>query len=142
MNLKLVEHKKSNIFYLWFTYQKAMKGHIENIWGWDDEWQINDFNKSLKTYKSFLITLDSELVGYVQFKDNNTSIYINMLILEPQYQGLGKKLLGLLMQDYSGRGIELKCFKINTSAYNFYLSNGFEVTDEDENFYFLSKIER
>ena len=121
-----------------------MKNYIENIWGWNEEWQINDFNNSLKIYKTFLITLNSELAGYVQFKDSDTNVFINMLILESQYQGkgLGKKLLGLLMQDYSGRGIELKCFKINTRAYNFYLSNGFDVTDEDENCYFLSKIER
>lgn len=139
MNIKLTQHKKGNIFYLWFTYQNAMKHHIERIWGWDESWQINDFNNNIKAFETDLITVDTEFAGYVQYKENENNIYINMLILEPAFQGqsLGPEVLQKLLSDSGKKEIELKCFKVNDRAFQFYQSQGFKVIADDENFYTL-----
>lgn len=137
----IILSSKVNIPYLWKVYTVSMKPHIEQIWGWDDKWQKSDFSKNLMKYDTLIIRIEENPVGYVQYKSNNEGIYINMLILEADYQnkGIGPKLLSILHSKYQ-QTIVLKCFKINHKAYQFYLNNGFRLFDEDENFYLLSQI--
>jgi len=134
---KSINQKDKN--YLWKSYQKAMKSHIENIWGWNLTWQKNDFNKNLSHYKNYILCLSDNRIGYVQYKIENNECYINMLILEPEYQskGLGSEILATILARKSISSIKLRCFKVNIKAYRFYINQGFDVIDEDDDFYLL-----
>ncbi len=148
---------KKDLPYLWKTYITALKQHIETIWGWDEKWQKSDFLKSLSDYQTSIVVCEGVAIGYVQFKliqfkaiqfepiqfkSNSEDLYINMIILEAGYQskGIGAKLLASIQTEQARNTINLKCFKVNTAAYRFYLRNGFEVISEDEYSYLLSRI--
>ncbi len=139
MNIKLRLLGKDDFSYIWDTYQVAMKGYIEKIWGWDSDWQKKDFVNNIDEYSTYLLVSESEKIGYLQLIDNNTNVYINMLVLESVYQGLGvgEIVLDKVKSAYSTRDIVLKCFKINTRAYRFYINNGFQKVDEEENFFVM-----
>ncbi len=139
MQFKLIS--KSDEVYLWQTYKIAMKTHIENIWGWQQTWQKDDFAKSLAKFTTCLIQIKDETVGYIQYKIEKNDGYINMLILEPtkQSQGLGGKVIKHLIAKNHLHKLSLKCFKINKRAYEFYLKEGFSKIEEEAHFYLLKK---
>ena len=131
----------SDEVYLWDTYVQAMKPHIKNIWGWEDDWQKKDFVKKLDNYQTFLLKFENSNIGYVQFKNNSKDLFINMLILSPSWQskGFGKSVLDQLLTSNSNKKLSLRCFKVNQSAYDFYQREGFSVIGSDDNFFMLEK---
>ncbi len=139
--MKFVPVKPKDKSKLWQTYKNAMQTHIEKIWGWDLEWQIADFDKNLSRYSTSLIMSDDKTIGYIQYKITDKQAYINMLILESeqQSQGFGGMVLHHLFTKYHLNTLSLRCFKVNNRAFVFYLHQGFAVTEEDDNFYLLTK---
>ena len=133
--------KKSNETYIWKVYTKAMKPHIENIWGWDLEWQKNNFKNALAEFKTEIIEFENKKIGYVQYLISSKSLYINMLILEPHFQsqGIGARIINKIISVNPELPIELRCFRVNNEALNFYLNNGFEIVNQDNEFYTLTK---
>jgi len=141
MNIKFQPYQASDKDYIWQTYVTAMKHHIENIWGWDESWQQTDFEKNLQKYQIDLIQIESQPIGYVQFSKNTDKTYINMLILELSYQnqGIGVKVLESIQKSNHDLPLELKCFKANQAAYQFYINNEFDVIESDDSFISLRR---
>lgn len=141
MKLRLKPFKQDNQFFIWNIYVKAMKPHIENIWGWDLEWQQNDFAKALTKFNTDLIMLGETKVGYVQYLTLTKSIYINALMLNPNFQsqGIGVRIIEKMASKNPELPIELRCFCVNIEALNFYLKNGFEIVKQDSEFFILRK---
>lgn len=125
--------------YIWKVYKATMMVHIENIWGWDVVWQENDFLNNLEKYKTSVLISNDNPLGYIQLREKSDEVYINMIILEPNHQGknIGKKILLKLQEVYPNKPIKLKCFKTNKRAFKFYINNGFELIEEDLDFYLL-----
>lgn len=138
MDIKFEPYKKSDKSYLWDTYVKAMKPHIEKMWGWDLEWQKNDFEKNLIEYQTLILNVSSERIGYLQLKYDLEVTFISMIILEPQYQskGFGPRILEMVQSFQPKMPLTLRCFQVNQPAYNFYVRCGFEVMDTND--YFIS----
>lgn len=141
MNIKFQPYKASAKNYIWQTYVCSMKHHIENIWSWDEGWQQKDFKKNLKKYHILLIHYKDKPIGYVQFTNNSENTYINMLILESEYQskGIGVKVLESIQKSNNNLPLELKCFKANQAAYQFYINNEFKVLTSDDCFISLRR---
>ena len=139
MKLEIIQSRDKT--YIWQTYKNAMQTHIEKIWGWELAWQKQDFEKNLIKYTTGLIKQKDKTIGYIQYTVEGKYAYINMLILEPtqQSQGLGAEVLNQLLAQYKLDTLSLRCFKVNTRAFDFYLSEGFAVIEEDGNFYLLTK---
>lgn len=140
MKTTLTQYKNTHQDYIWKTYVNAMKPHIEKIWGWDLIWQKDDFAKTLDKYTTAIILLDKKQIGYAQYIQESEYLYINMIILQSDYQsqGIGAKLLKVIGSIESDLPIKLKCFRVNDAAYNFYLNNGFEVIKTDNEFFTLT----
>jgi len=139
MQFRFIKEKDRK--YLWSVYVQSMQSHIEKIWGWEPTWQKADFEKNLVKYTTSLITILDKTIGYIQYKVEEENAYINMLILEPtqQSQGLGGKVFNHLLTEYKLDTLSLRCFKVNTRAFDFYLREGFVVIEEDDNFYLLKR---
>ena len=141
MNLHLQAFDLKNKEYLWQLYIKAMQHHIDNIWGWESDWQSENFEQNLAEYTTLLIKCANNRIGYIQYNINVDSIYINMIILEKNYQSNGfvKEVLDLIQSSHKNLPIALKCFRVNKSAYEFYIRNGFVEKKRDEFFVWLEK---
>lgn len=126
---------------IWQLFVAAMKPYIDEIWGWQEDWQTNEFNsRFFKLNTSFLIA-EGEKLGYVQYSEKEDYSYLNTLILKPNYQGksLGGKVLGLIQGLQPNKPLKLRCFQINSRALSFYQKSGFSILESDENFVILQR---
>lgn len=136
MKIDFIQLVDSNNKYIWKIYVKAMKPHITQIWGWDLDWQKNDFEKNLTKYETYILKADSKPMGYIQYKMNRDHTYINMIILNSEYQskGYGEFIIKKILHQSHSHCLKLKCFRVNSSAFAFYKRLGFVVTQSDKDF--------
>ena len=82
--------------------------------------------KYLPMSETYVISNEKEVVGFISMVDN----YLAALFIDVKHQdeGYGKRLLNFI----KGRreNIQLKVYKKNKKAVNFYLRNGFVIKEE------------
>jgi putative acetyltransferase len=76
--------------------------------------------------KTYVLDIEGELMGFVSMVDH----YLAALFIDVvhQKQGYGKRLLDYVKQEYDT--VQLKVFHKNKNALQFYLKNGFVITQE------------
>lgn len=120
----------------------SIRPYVEKIWGWDEDYQYNDFSADFKQIEQFeVIEVDNKFVGFIQtFTHNNTQEIIE-IHLYPQYrcQGIGSNIISNLIKCAEGRNIDVSigCFKENTRAKTLYQRLGFTVIDETDTHFIL-----
>ena len=111
-----------------------MRGFISEIWGWDEQWQRNDFSAHFDPQAITLAHQKHELVGYSHVENRGGQLFIRMFVVHPHHQrkGIGRKLLESVIAsgDEQSKGVGLEVFKINDGAKKFYERFGFSVEDE------------
>jgi GNAT superfamily N-acetyltransferase len=126
---------------IWALYQTAMRSHIEAIWGWDEQWQIADFDQAFSAAASYVVEVGGEFAGYFQLDLSAEAIYLRLLVLKPgfQSQGLGARLLADIvhMSQQSRRRLSLRVFRVNGAARRFYEREGWTVESEDDAFFVM-----
>jgi GNAT superfamily N-acetyltransferase len=126
---------------LYGLYVEAMKAHIEQIWGWDEDWQKNDFATALNTISTNVIQFNNELIGYYQLEQAEDHDYLRMFILDKQHRskGIGSIILQRLLEQSQTKHstLKLRVFKINTAALRFYQREGWQVIKVEDAFYYL-----
>lgn len=127
---------------IWALYQTAMRPHIEAIWGWDEQWQIADFDQAFSAAASYVVEVGGEFAGYFQLDLSAELIYLRMLVLQPgfQSQGMGARLLAdvVHMSQQSRRRLSLRVFRVNGAARRFYEREGWTVESEDDAFFVMA----
>jgi GNAT superfamily N-acetyltransferase len=122
-------------------YEKAMKNHINTIWGWDPLWQENDFDHAFQTFDTYIIERASAFLGYFQIETSEDQNYLRMLILnsEERSVGIGAKVLGKILDitHENGKALTLRVFKVNIDAKRFYEREGWIVTSEEDAFFLM-----
>jgi len=122
-------------------YREVMKGYISRIWGWNEEWQKNDFSSHFNVDGITLVFKANELVGYSQVEDKGDLLFMRMLAILPGHQGkgIGKKLLESFVKNGNKyyKHLSLEVFKINLQARELYEKHGFSVVSETENSYVM-----
>ena len=111
-----------------------MRGYISEIWGWDEQWQENDFSTHFDLQGITLVCKEHELVGYSQVENRGGQLFIRMIVVHPHHQrkGIGSKLLESVIASgmEQSKSIGLEVFKINDEAKKFYEWYGFNVEGE------------
>ena len=119
-----------------------MRDYISKIWGWDDQWQENDFSSHFDPDGITLAHKEQELAGYSQVENRGEQIFIRMIVVHPQHQrkGIGSKLLESVIAagKVQSKNIGLEVFKINHEAKKFYERYGFNVENETSSSYVMS----
>ena len=125
------KHDEATIFDL---YGRVMKEYITQIWGWDQEWQENEFKKHFNPENITVVKQEKKAIGYSQIEDQGNQLYIRMLLLLPNHQrkGIGSRLLNAVIAKAKAqsKGIALQVFKVNKQAKRFYEHHGFDVQGE------------
>ncbi len=123
--------ERAQIFQL---YRTVMRSYIEQIWGWDEQWQEREFAEHFEPDQITVALVGEKIVGYVQVEPQSEALYIRMLLLAAEYrrQGIGALILGLVLSAASEQhlGVKLQVFKINESAKRFYERHWFRVVGE------------
>lgn len=118
-----------------------MRGYVSEIWGWDQQWQENDFSAHFDPKGITLVHEEHELVGYSHVENRGGQLFIRMIVVQPHHQrkGIGSKLLESVIAsgNEQSKGIGLEVFKINDEAKKFYERYGFNVEDETSSSYVM-----
>lgn len=110
----------------------VFRSHIEEIWGWDEEWQRSRFKLEFESSMTSVVQTAGQTVGYVQTNADPDRLYLRNIALHPdvQGQGLGTILVRQLQQQAAERGVrlDLSVFRSNRRAQDFYARLGFHRT--------------
>ncbi len=123
-------------------YCLVMRGYISEIWGWDEQWQGNDFSAHFDPKGITLVHKEHELVGYSHVENRGSQLFIRMIVVHPHHQrkGIGSKLLESVLAsgNEQTKGIGLEVFKINDEAKQFYERYGFNIEGETPSSYIMA----
>lgn len=125
MNIRLNKKKEvSKIIEIWYETSLIAHNFIDKDYWKSQQREMKE--KYLPMSETYVISNDNDVVGFVSMVDN----YLAALFIDVQHQGegYGKRLLNFI----KGRreNIQLKVYKKNIKAVNFYLKNGFVIKNE------------
>lgn len=137
---KATEIESGTIYSL---YCRVMRGFISEIWGWDEQWQKNDFSTRFNENEITVVFQRNKLVGYCHVENDNNQLYLRMMVIHPDHQKkeIGTKLLKAFISSgkVQSKSLGLQVFKINSRAKEFYEKYQFIVKSETPNSYFMSR---
>ena len=127
---------------IWRLYESGMRHHIEEIWGWDEEWQITDFDKAFSTASTYIVEVDGRFAGYLQLDLGAVEHYLRMIVLLSgcRSSGIGARLLAELVRVSArqGRKLHLRVFRTNAAARRFYEREGWFVAADNGDFLLMN----
>ena len=121
---------------LYAMHVELFREHIDEIWGWNNDWQIENFKKEWAEVQTELILQGDRLCGYIQIRHKPDHLYVLNLALysEFQNQGIGSKAMESVKQRARSKGLEIRLsvFKTNQRVIQFYTRLGFEIEAKTE----------
>lgn len=122
--------------------KENLSSYVENIWGWDEDYQVKDFNKKFNDIQHFfVIEVDGRFAGFLQYYYKHPYFEVENIHLNSEYRGngIGSEILRNLQKVCiaQDRNIRLSCFKENYRAKSFYQRLSFMLTGETETHYIL-----
>ena len=118
--------------FLFALHRETLRPFIEQIWGWDEAWQQQDFDTGLSEHSPWIIERDGAPIGGVLLEWTADSLYLHLLELRPEHQGqgVGSAVLRHLIALATARGLSvaLSVLEPNLRARELYERHGFVVT--------------
>ena len=117
--------------------REAMRPYVEQIWGWDEEFQERRFRESYDHTKTQVVVVDGHATGLLGVSEREWATFIDQIEIVPEYQGrgIGTALINEVLA--RGRPVELDVLKVNADARRLYERLGFRVTGETERHYHM-----
>jgi ribosomal protein S18 acetylase RimI-like enzyme len=132
---------RSNLYAL---YCLLLREYIETVFGWNEEFQRQRFEREYPSHKTFLILHGAMIAGFVVLKCESEEIHLSLLLLHPEFQsfGIGTHVMELILAQAKSLDVPvtLSCFRKNDQAMKFYARLGFLITYEDAHFSFLTIV--
>ena len=115
--------------------REAMRPYVEQVWGWDEEYQERRFRESYDHSETQVVLVDGIAVGLLRVSESESAVFIDQVEIVPDYQdrGIGTALINDLLA--RGRPVELRVMKVNADARRLYERLGFRVIDDNEKHY-------
>ncbi|WP_333918201.1 GNAT family N-acetyltransferase [Vibrio crassostreae] len=138
MQLQLVSSSESEE--LFACVKQGIFEHVDNVFGWDDEFQRNRLSNDYHPSWFHWVYRDSQKVGLTCFKPYDNAYHAHLLIIFPQHQSqkVGQKVMMLIHNKArleQRNQVTLSSFRDNTRAIQFYEALGYQVVDDsDEDF--------
>ena len=139
MKYTLEKVNKSDRSQIYSIKRNSIKPYVEKIWGWEEVYQINDFDKSFIPDNIKKIMIDTECIGFIEVSEDANTVNIAEIHIIPDYQGLGVggSIINNVIADTKAKykKTTLGCFKENKKAIQFYKSRGFTMVGETKTHY-------
>ena len=125
-----------------FIYQikkQSIYPYVERLFGWDEEYQRNDFESDFNMHDFKIIEADERSVGFVQTTENEYRINLTELHLLPAYQGRG--IGSDIIRGINARAVRNNkyvttgCFIANERARRLYERLGFSLKEKTNTHY-------
>ena len=126
-----------------FLYQLKKEvnlGYISAIWGWDEDYQQEEFDRDFQKREEFsVIVSDDADAGFLQLQRGADFLNVAEIHLLPAFrgQGLGTAVLRYIqaLGDKEELPVLIGCFRANQGARDLYLRLGFQPAGESNTHY-------
>ena len=126
-----------------FLYQLKKEvnlGYISAIWGWDEDYQQEEFDRDFQKREEFsVIVSDDADAGFLQLQRGADFLNVAEIHLLPAFrgQGLGTAVLRYIQApgDKEELPVLIGCFRANQGARDLYLRLGFQPAGESDTHY-------
>jgi len=112
-----------------------MRTYVEKTWGWDEAWQLQNFQERFDPAAREIIEFDGASIGYITVERREEGIFLSSIEIAPDYEnrGIGTTLIQSLLDEGRSRGVavELYVLKVNP-ARGLYERLGFAIIRETE----------
>lgn len=140
LHYTLTKAKESDFSEIYHIKKASVKRYVEEIWGWDEQYQLNEFKNDFKNRDDFsLIMIGSELAGFLQLASRENTIYIVEIHLMESFRGkgIGTSIIRELIKKArkNNQRVMVGCFKQNIKAKKLYLKLGFDLVRETASHY-------
>lgn len=120
---------------LFDSVKQGIFEHVDNVFGWDDEFQRNRLSNDYHPSWFHWVYRDSQKVGLTCFKPYDNAYHVHLLIIFPQHQSqkVGRKVMMLIRNKArleQRNQVTLSSFRDNTRAIQFYEVLGYQVVDD------------
>jgi ribosomal protein S18 acetylase RimI-like enzyme len=109
-----------------------MRDVIEQTRGWDDAWQLAEFERRFEQFSVSVIEVEARPVGSLWLEQRPDSLYIHELQVTPPQQGrgIGTAVVELVIEQGASHGLPtgLSVVPANPRARALYERLGFRVT--------------
>jgi ribosomal protein S18 acetylase RimI-like enzyme len=137
--IKLRKATDDDLDFLYTLHKATLKEHVEQTWGWDEEWQKSRFEQHFNPEKVQIIMLDNISIGELSVEHTDCSIFLNTIEILPEYQdkGIGTYLIEeiLAKAEHENKSVALQVLKVNERARTLYKRLGFSIRRETETHY-------
>ena len=140
---RLVKATINDADFFYDVKKTVLKGYIEKIWGWDEDFQLQFHQENYNFLNTYMIQCERIYIGTVEIKEEENRIFICSLYLLPVYQGKG--IGSAIINQYVNKAadtekrIELEVLKLNVNAIRLYERIGFKIAGGDDSKFFMFK---
>ena len=127
-----------------FNVKKAAyREYVEQVWGWDDDYQKERHNKEFASHDFHIIQFRETDVGFFITSCTSDTLKVNQIFILPEYQGRGigsacmKRIIG--DASFEQRSVVLKVLKVNTRGVALYKRLGFTIVGESSEYFQMEK---
>jgi putative acetyltransferase len=128
-----------DLFLSYEIRKNAMFEYISESKGWDEEYEIKNHKLDFNTDVMRIIEVDSKPAGVIEsvVEDGNINVHGIYILKEFQNFKIGSRVMKEIIHtaDAEKKSILLQVLKVNTKAKEFYEKHGFEIMNENENYF-------
>lgn len=137
MNLNFRKITSADFEFLWDLHNTALKNYVSETWGWNEEWQKENFTKNFNSADGEIIVFENKDIGYfwVIEKERETRLASIRLSPESQNKGIGTQIIRNLIAG-SSKPVSLRVLKVNP-ARKLYERLGFVIKEETKTHYLM-----
>ncbi len=123
--------------------EAAYREYVEQIWGWDDNYQRERHNREFASHDFRIIQFRGTDVGFLITSHTSDTLKVNQIYILPEYQGkgIGSACMTRIVDDagLEGKSVVLKVLKVNTRGITLYQRLGFTFVGEDSIYFQMEK---
>jgi ribosomal protein S18 acetylase RimI-like enzyme len=122
----------TDVEFLWRLHNAALKGYVTQTWGWNEDWQRENFVDSFNPAEGEIIVINGEDAGFLWVIEKENEVLLASIRLFPGYQnkGIGTTIIKNLLEK-SEKTVRLHVLKVNP-ARRLYERLGFKICEETE----------
>ena len=144
MEFKLRGAREGDVALLFQINRDAYKSYVEQIWGWDDEYQSEYFRKNMVLENIRIIEFGEEIVGFISIDMREDLIFMQSIAIlaDHRSKGIGATVIKTTIDrsDELQLPVHLQVMKKNPRARELYERMGFKVYGENETHYKLKRM--
>lgn len=141
MKFDIVKITKDDIETIYNIKRASIFDYVNGIWGWDEAYQLEDFNYSFVIDNFRKVVINNEIIGFYELDETDTIINITEIHLIKKFQGkgIGTEIIKSIINKGKeiNKNIKLGVFKENTMAKKLYLQLGFNIYEETATHYLM-----